>query len=194
MLFSRSGTPSPGITWSESPQVQYLLPTQTSQPSPSSYVMMTDVSPSSRPPISLFTARKPDSTSPRSKTASLFSPIKFFPRPSPTSPASPATATPTHPSGRGSLTESHPSFTRNQTDYATCFSSAWVDVSQESSSTASSQGPDDRYYSGADSSTGGFCSPSEISFQRVIPQDQRVFRSPKHWFMPGKFFAYAGAQ
>ena len=186
MYFSRSQAPSPNITWSEDPQVQ-CLHAKSSQLSPSFYPMMTDVPPPSRPPLSLFTSRKSNSPSPNAKSSGLFSPIKFFPRSSP-----PPTPPPSAPSaalspGWNSPAEPPPSPPRDQTPFASCFSSARVGGPQACPSTA----PREEHHR-----RGCGSSPTEVTFQRTPPQGQRAshFRSPRQWFMPGRFFAYAGAQ
>jgi len=187
IYFSRSQAPSPNITWSEDPQ---CLHAKSSQLSLSFYPMMTDVPPSSRPPLSLFTSRKSNSPSPKPKSAGLFSPIKFFPRASPPSTSPPSAPAATLSPGWNSPADPLPPLARDQTPFASCFSPPWAGGPQACPSTPPREGHH-RWGCG-----GSYASPTEVTFQRTPPQDQRAshFRSPRQWFMPGRFFAYAGAQ
>ncbi|KAF5381334.1 hypothetical protein D9615_008384 [Tricholomella constricta] len=171
MTFTRSQTPSPDAAWPRyHTQVQCLTHSQPSQPPSSVYAVMTNVVSSSRPPASVFAPKKSHDGSSRSKTASIFNPIKFFPRSSPPTPPPTHAAAPL-PGDRHSPAESYPSGTGNQAPSAPPFQALWVGVSTQGQRSA----------------------PIEIP---APAQDQRSahLRPPRHWFMPGKLFAYAGAQ
>lgn len=169
MSFSRSETPSPNTAWSEyRSQVQCLSLSQPSQPSPSIYAVMTDVIPPSRPSISIFAPRKSHDGS-KTKTTSIFNPIKFFPRSAPPTPP-PTPPTTSLPNARPSASESASAAAGNQTPHAPPFPTPWASMAPQAQHAAPAIQP--------------------------ASQDQRIahFRSARHWFMPAKFFAYAGAQ
>lgn len=170
MSFTRSTTPSPDTVtvWSGyRAQVQCLPPSQSSQNSPSIYAVMTDVTPSSRP--SIFTPKKSHDGGNKLKTTSIFNPIKFFPRASPP-PSSQTAPNSPRPHGRNS-SEPYSTPSSNPTAPPTPVPTAWISVPPQPK--------------GQPSST-----------LQLAAQDKRMahFRSPRHWFIPGKFFASTGAQ
>ncbi|KAF8068706.1 kinase-like domain-containing protein [Lyophyllum atratum] len=173
MSFTRSETPSPDTAWCEyRAQVQCLTHPQPSQPSPSIYTPMTNVVSPSRPSITIFAPKKEsnDGGSSRSKAASIFSPIKFFPRSSP-SPPPPAPPAAPLPGGRHTPPDTYSAAKGHQATVAPPNKSIWAGSATQ----------------------GQRSTPIEIP---APLQDQRGahFRQPRHWFMPGKLFAYAGAQ
>ncbi|RDB30660.1 Negative regulator of sexual conjugation and meiosis [Hypsizygus marmoreus] len=172
MAFTRSETPSPNTAWSEyRTQVQCLPHSQPSQPSPSVYAIMTDVIPPSRPSLSIFASKKSHDGSKR-KASSIFNPIKFFPRSPPSTPP-PSPPNPPQPYRRDRDAESRAATQSNQEALAAPFAAPWAHVPTPQ----------------------GSLQHTTHEVQHT-PQDQRPshFRSPRHWFMSGKFFAYAGAQ
>ncbi|GLB44014.1 putative protein tyrosine kinase [Lyophyllum shimeji] len=173
MSFTRSETPSPDAAWGEyRTQVQCLTHPQPSQPSPSVYAVMTDIASPSRPALSIFAPKKLSNDvagASRSKATSIFNPIKFFPRSSSPSPPPSPPAAPL-PAGRHPPAEPYPATARDQAAPPPPFKGAWAGSPPQEQRTAPIEIP----------------APSE---------DQRAahHRPPRHWFMPGKLFAYAGA-
>ncbi|KAG5642080.1 hypothetical protein DXG03_003633 [Asterophora parasitica] len=179
MEFTRSQTPSPDVAYRTCHhQVQCLAHSQPSQPSSRMFTVMTDIVSSSRPSTSTTTPilvpaprESHDGSSTTSsrgrsryKAASIFDSIKFFPRSSP--PLSPpAHPATTVPDGHSQPDKGH------QAPPAPPFKTIWV---------------------GPPPPQGQRPAPIEIPFPA---QDHRSpVRPPRHWFMPGKLFAYAGAQ
>ncbi|TFK38006.1 kinase-like domain-containing protein [Crucibulum laeve] len=164
VFFSRSATPSPEPHWSEyRTEVQSTPPFQ-SQLSPPVSTTMTDVTSSSRP--SIFTSRK--SHDGKSKANGYFT-IKFFPRSPPSAPTPPP---PSAPLSHGRFTfEFDSTYARNETPPPTFVETAYW---------------------------GGVSSP--LAAPTPLPPTQGrngrhtpYLRSPRHWFIPGRFFASAGA-
>ncbi|KAG6899080.1 hypothetical protein C0993_001066 [Termitomyces sp. T159_Od127] len=174
MAFTRSKTPSPEADWHEyRSQVQCLTHSPPSQPPLSVYTTVTDVFPSSRAPVfSLVESKNPHDGSARSKTG-IFNSIKFFSRSS--SPAPPPAPSAALPSGkRHAPTETHKAHSGDQALAAPPFQDVRPGVPTQTYQRRSA--------------------PIPIPFH---PQNQRAaqcVRSPRYWFMPGKFFTHVGAQ
>ncbi|CAA7270208.1 unnamed protein product [Cyclocybe aegerita] len=210
-FFQRSSTPSPEpeplALWAQY-QLQVQSPPQQCQLSSSVSTSITDVLPHSRLSNSLFGSKRhsdPVSASPRtptpargvspstssssvtgkSSTLSRFA-IKFFPRsasPSP-APASPAAAV---PHGRAPAEPPRPSTARRQAPPPAAESPAWSPqqvvvpaqtrlVFQESDTAAST----------------GHATPVFDKNSHRHLQEQQQHRSPRHWFMPGRFRVSGG--
>lgn len=171
---SRTPSPEPDFRWTSSPtQVQSLLPQQC-QLSPSVSIAMTNASPPSRPPKSILSFQNHSDTPVTTNNAP--SPgithakpktltrfaIKFFPRTS--SPSPPSTPpTSSFSDGRASVEPSYSPFTRRQTPSPTPESSAWYSSPVAATSPAA-----------------------------TTPKDAIQLRSPRHWFLPGRFKVSAG--
>ncbi|KAG6877456.1 hypothetical protein C0992_009930 [Termitomyces sp. T32_za158] len=175
MAFTRSKTPSPEADWHEyRSQVQCPSHSPPSQPPLSVYTAVTDVFPSSRDPVfSLVASKNPHDSSARPKTAGIFNSIKFFSRSS--SPAPPPAPSAALPSGRHHVpAEAHTAHSGHQAPAAPPFQDVGLDVPTQTHQRRSA--------------------PIPIPFH---PQNQRAaqcVRSPRHWFMPSKFFTHVGAQ
>jgi hypothetical protein len=171
---SRTPSPEPDFRWTSfSNQVQSLLPQQC-QLSPSVSIAMTNASLPSRHPDSILSSQnRPDTPVTTDNTPSpgithtkpktlTRFAIKFFPRTS--SPSPPSTPpTSSFSNGRSSVEPSYSPFTRRQTPSPTPESSAWYSSPMAATSPAA-----------------------------TTPKDAAQLRSPRHWFLPGRFRVSAG--
>lgn len=171
---SRTPSPEPGLRWTSFPnQVQSLLPQQC-QLSPSVSIAMTNASLPSRHPDSILSSQNrfdtpvttdntPSPGITHTKPKTLTRfAIKFFPRTS--SPSPPSTPpTSSFSNGRSSVEPSYSPFTRRQTPSPTPESSAWYSSPVAATSPAA-----------------------------TTPKDAAQLRSPRHWFLPGRFRVSAG--
>jgi len=174
---SRTPSPEPDFLWNSFPtQVPSMLPQQC-QLSSSVSIAMTNPSPPSRPPKSILPSRnRPDTpittnnppspgiTHTKPKALTRFA-IKFFPRTSsPSPPSTPPTSS--FSNGRASAEPPYSPFTRRQTPSPTPESPAWYSSPVAATSPAA-----------------------------TTPKDaaQQQLRSPRHWFLPGRFRVSAGS-
>jgi hypothetical protein len=168
---SRTPSPEPDLRWTSFTAQALPLPHQQCQLSPSVSIAMTDVPPPSRQnhidaanTTTTNTSPSPGSTHTKPKTLTRFA-IKFFPRASPSSPSSTPPAS-SLSNGRASVEPSYSPFTRCQTPSPTPESPAW-----HTSPVAAT-------------------SPTAAATKDATQHPQ--LRSPRHWFLPGRFKATAG--
>ncbi|KAF9455817.1 hypothetical protein BDZ94DRAFT_1277200, partial [Collybia nuda] len=196
MAFTRSTTPSPDTIWSSyATQVQCLTPSQPSQHSPSLFLAMTDVLPASRPPNPAPVPQHQKSLHEGSKykTASIFNPIKFFPRASPP-PSLPPPPTPAQPArGRHSSEPYTAAPPGNKAGPPASIPLAWTLLVPHSHPRIpqSHTHPHPHPQSQSQQTQNQNQKTQPQGALQFAPQDRRVspFRSPRYWFTPGRFFA-----
>ncbi|KAH0578272.1 hypothetical protein H2248_003896 [Termitomyces sp. 'cryptogamus'] len=175
MAFTRSKTPSPAAEWHEyRSQVQCITHSPPSQLPFSVYTTVTDVSPSSRPPVfSVVDSKAPYDGSTRPKTAGIFNSVKFFSCPS--SPAPPSTHSAALPSGRRCIPmEAHTTHSGDQAPAAPPFQGIRTNVPTQTNQHRSA--------------------PIPILLHQQNQRGTERIRPPRHWFMSSKFFSHVGAQ
>ena len=168
---TRPSTPSPdAIVW---PEFHTQPLPQQSQHSPHVYALLTDAVPPPRSSTSPSPSKK--SHDGKLKASSIFNPIKFFPRSSPSSPL-PQKASLSqgrqqpqpHPPSPGPI----PSRALNQTPSPPHNNQTWPELSSPRTTT-----------------------PTTVPLTTQNRNCRRAahIRSPRHWFSPGRLFASTGA-